>query len=207
MTLASFYGDLLYQTDQYPSIKDHLYKLANRMLQGLEENHSFIFEEINNYHPDYLGRAVEELKTLHLTIEDCKITIANEYGFKNWETIEQLKEHYDQNFEKAVNHIIDGDLIVLKKLIKTHPNLVIEKSKYGHQATLLHYTASNGVEMWRQKAPSNLPEITQFLIDKGADRTATMNVYGGQFNTLALLKSSTHPFRAGIGEKMINILQ
>ncbi|WP_378176901.1 hypothetical protein [Aquimarina sp. SS2-1] len=37
----------------------------------------------------------------------------------------------------------------------------------------MNYTASNGVEIWRQKTPINLPEMTYFLIDKGADRYAT----------------------------------
>ncbi|MFD2565405.1 hypothetical protein [Aquimarina rubra] len=207
MTLTSFYGNLLYQTDQYPLIKDHLSIIAERMWEGIRANHDFIFQEINNYHPDYLGRAIEELKTLSLTIEDCKTTIANEYSFKNWDVIEQLEDLYDHDFEKAVNFLIGGNLKELKKLIKTNPLLVTKRSKYGHRATLLHYTASNGVEMWRQKSPSNLPEITQFLIHQGADCKATMQVYGGEFTTLTLLKSSVHPFEAGIGEEMINILK
>ncbi|WP_378176899.1 hypothetical protein [Aquimarina sp. SS2-1] len=114
MTLTSFYGDLLYQTDQYPLIKDHLSKFTERMLIGIKENHDFIFQEINNYHPNYLGRAIDELKALNLTMEDCKTTIASEYGFKSWDVIEQLQDRYDHDFEKAVNFLIDGNLEELK---------------------------------------------------------------------------------------------
>ena len=207
MKLASFYGNLLYQTDQYPLIKIHLTKIADRMLQGVQENKDYVLQEINNYHSDYLGTPIEQLKKIKFTIEDCRTTIANEYGFKNWQIVEQLEDHYDQNFEKAVNFLIDGNFEALKKIIKTNPKLITKKSKYGHRATLLHYTASNGVEMWRQKVPVNLPEMTRFLIKQGADLNAIMHVYGGQFNTLSLLKSSAHPFEAGIGEEMISILE
>ncbi|WP_298544101.1 hypothetical protein [uncultured Aquimarina sp.] len=207
MNLVSFYGNLLYQTDQYSLIKTHLSKIADRMLEGIQNNQDFIFREINNYHIDYLGIPVEELKKIKFTREDCQTTVANEYGFKNWEIVEQLEGHYDHNFEKAVNFLVDGDFKKLKKIIKLDPKLVFKKSKYGHQATLLNYAASNGVEMWRQKAPLNLPEMTKFLIEQGADPNATMKVYGGSFDTLTLLKSSIHPFNAGIAEKMINILQ
>ncbi|WP_299214069.1 hypothetical protein [uncultured Aquimarina sp.] len=207
MKLVSFYGNLLYQTDQYSLIKTHLSKIADRMLEGVQDNQDFIFREINNYHIDYLGTPAEELKKIKFTGEDCRTTIPNEYGFKNWQIVEQLEDHYDHNFEKAVNFLVHGDFKELKKIVELDPKLVTKKSKYGHQATLLHYTASNGVEMWRQKAPLNLPEITNFLIEQGADLNATMKVYGGSFNTLTLLKSSIHPFNAGIAEEMINILQ
>ncbi|WP_299437654.1 hypothetical protein [uncultured Aquimarina sp.] len=207
MELTSFYGNLLYQTDQYPMIKTHLTKIADRMLEGAHNNLNFILQEINNYHPDYLGTPIETLKKNKFTIKDCRATVANEYGFKNWQIVEQLKDHYDQSFEKAVNFLINGEFEALKKIIKANPQLTTKKSKYGHQATLLHYTASNGVEMWRQKVPANLPEMTRFLIKQGADLNALMNVYGGQFNTLSLLKSSAHPFEAGIGEEMIRILE
>ncbi|MDH7444392.1 hypothetical protein [Aquimarina sp. 2201CG14-23] len=207
MELTSFYGDLLFQTNQYPLIKLHLSKIADRMLDGIKENRDFIFEEVNNYHSDYLGASIEVLKKLNFTIHDCRATIANEYGFKNWKLVEQLEDYYDQNFENAVNYLVNGDFTNLKNLIDSDPELVVKRSKYGHKATLLNYAASNGVEMWRQKAPQNLPEMTRFLISKGADPRATMNVYGGMFDTLALLESSAHPFEAGIADEMIEILK
>ncbi|WP_405205699.1 hypothetical protein [Aquimarina sp. LLG6339-5] len=207
MEITNFYGNLLYQTDSYPLIRDHLDKIANRMLEGMLENQDVVFLEINNYHPDYLGQSIEKLKKLNLTIDDCRTTIANEYGFKNWNEVEKSKDSYDQNFEKAINLLINGDLKELKRLITSDPDLVTKTSKYGHKATLLIYTASNGVEMWRQKAPKNLPEITQFLIDQGADIHTTIFIYGGYFNTADLLATSAHPFEAGIGAEMMKILK
>ena len=91
--------------------------------------------------------------------------------------------------------------------MEENPDLIFQKSKFGHQATLLHYVASNGVEFWRQIVPHNLPEMISYLIEKGADKNAKMKVYGGEFSVLPLLESSAHPYAAGIADQMIEILK
>ncbi|GAA0726754.1 hypothetical protein GCM10009430_34130 [Aquimarina litoralis] len=207
MSIESFYGSLLLEFNKYSLIKRHLSKIADRMLEGIIAQENIIYTEINNYHSKYLGISIEDLKTINFTIDDCKRTIASEYGFKNWETVEQSNIRYDVIFENAVNQLINGDFNALKHTIQAYPHIISKRSNYGHQATLLHYTASNGVEMWRQKAPKNLRMITDFLINKGANVNAKMKVYGGYYDTLTLLKSSIHPFNAGIGNKMITILE
>ena len=90
--------------------------------------------------------------------------------------------------------------------IRDSPYLLSATSSYGHQATLLHYVASNGVEFWRQQVPMNLPAITSYLLSAGANRDATMKVYGGDFDTYALLVSSAHPLAVGVLEEMKMIL-
>ncbi|MBW1297582.1 hypothetical protein [Aquimarina litoralis] len=207
MDIQSFYGPLLNQFDQYPLIRIHLSQIADRMFEGVSQKKDIVFKEINNYHPEHLGRPVEELKKINFTIEDCRTAIAHEYGFKNWDTIKLSNLEYDSTFEKTVDQLINGDFNALKHSIRKNPDVVLKRSGYGHQATLLHYAASNGVEMWRQKAPNNLPEMTKFLISSGANVKAKMKVYGGYFDTITLLKSSIHPFNAGIGEEMIKILE
>jgi len=58
------------------------------------------------------------------------------------------------------------------------------------------------VAFWRQQVPLNLVAITEFLLEAGADRRATMKVYGGAFDTYSLLVTSVHPLAAGILEEM-----
>lgn len=207
MSIESFYGTLLLDFNKYSLIRTHLSKMADRMLEGIVTQENIIYTEINNYHPKYLGKSIDELKKINFTIDDCRTTIANEYGFKNWKTVEQSNIRYDVVFENAVNQLINGNFDALKYTIHTHPYIISKRSNYGHRATLLNYTASNGVEMWRQKAPKNLPLITEFLIENGANTRAKMKVYGGYYDTLSLLKSSIHPFDAGIGNEMITILE
>ena len=114
---------------------------------------------------------------------------------------------YDKPFEVAVDFLLIGQLDNLKKCLDGNPDLIFRKSQFGHQATLLHYVGSNGVEFWRQVVPFNLPKMTKYLIEKGADKNAKMKVYGGGFPVLSLLETSAHPFAAGIAQEMIEILK
>ena len=175
------------------------------MYEGVNEKRSFIFQEINNYHKDFLGKPIEDLKAINLTLVDCQNTIAHEYGFESWEAIADDLE-YDKEFELAVEFLLNGKLELLQSAIGTSPDLLFRKSQFGHKATLLHYVASNGVEFWRQVVPSNLPAMTKWLIEKGADKNAKMKVYGGDFAVLALLESSAHPYAAGVIEEMKALL-
>ena len=205
--ILKFYGtDLLINFKEAPYVKEYLSRLAERMLEGVQAQHSFVFQEINNYHKNYLGVPIEDLAKLKLTLADCQNTIAHEYGFENWEAIaDDLK--YDKEFEVAIDCLLIAQFDDLKKKIDANPDLIFRKSQFGHQATLLHYVASNGVEIWRQIVPLNLVEMTKYLLEKGADKNAKMKVYGGEFSVLALLKTSAHPYEAGVAKEMIELLQ
>ena len=205
--LRKFYGiDLLVNSNEIPFVKDYLLSLAKRMLEGVQEGHAFIFQEINNYHKSHLGQPINELKKMKWTLENCQEAIANEHGFKNWNAIDSdLK--YDKGFEVAVDFLLNGQFDDLKKCLNKDSGLIFRKSQFGHQATLLHYVGSNGVEFWRQVVPYRLPEMTKYLIKKGANKNAKMKVYGGEFSVLPLLESSAHPYQAGLVEEMIEILK
>ena len=201
--LERFYGSVLTDIQSYPNIQSHLQAIAEKMWEGIPSNHPSILREVSNYHSSFLGKQNKELIESTLDFSDCQHTIANEYGFKNWEAVEQLGDlQYNFEFEKTVNALLEGDFELVKSQILKYPQLLFTTSNYGHQATLLHYTANNGVEMWRQKIPNNLVEITKYLIAEGADKNAKMKVYGGEFDTYSLLVSSAHPHEAGIKEEM-----
>lgn len=205
-SIQKFYGELLLLSSG--TIHTHLSALSDKMHEGLSQKESCIYVQFNNYNPNFLWVPVAELKKEHFSIDDCKHTIANEYSFKNWQAVESLEGvQYNIDFEKSVNAIVNGNLDVLKSLILTDPGLIHQRSQYGHKATLLHYTASNGIELWRQQVPENLGEIMNFLILSGADKAATMEVYGGQFTTLELLASSAHPMEAGLEKELLDILK
>jgi len=61
--------------------------------------------------------------------------------------------------------------------------------------------------MWRQKVPMNLTTLIEILLEAGADKNATMNVYGGHFTTLELLITSAHPYAAGIVDDLKRVLK
>ncbi len=206
--LESFYGPLLYNYEQYPNVVDHLAQLALRMWEGVQVGYPAIFSEINNYHKNYLGVPIAQLMNKALTLEDCYETVAHQYGFESWAQLNANKQlYYDIEFEQAVNYLLSGEKAKLQDQLDRFPYLITATSKYGHQATILHYTASNGVEFWRQKVPYNLLEMTKLLLERGANKNALLNVYGGDCSLINLLETSAHPYAVGITQEMKQLLE
>ena len=206
--IQSYYGDLVIPTNFPKMIGKHLSLLAAKLWSGMELKPDFLLQEINNYHPKYLGIPIEELRQQNLTFEDCQITIANSFGFQSRQEVESLVNvSYNESFEIAIHHLLNGNLPALSVSLEKEPHLIHQQSQLGHKATLLHYAGSNGVEMWRQQVPYNLVEIVAYLIEKGADINAKMLVYGGAFTTYELLTTSAHPYEAGIGKELERLLE
>lgn len=201
-----FYGGLLYNQALFPSIAAHLEALALRMWEGVRAGNESVFREISNFHRDHLGRNHEALVRLRLTEADCRQAIANEYGFETWPDVVEVAIPYDMAYEKTVDALLAGRAGKLAEFIGRKPALLNQSSGYGHKATLLHYAVSNGVEIWRQQVPLNLPEMVTFLLEKGANPAARMNVYGGEYTAAELLLSSLHPRNAGVFEELRNLL-
>ena len=164
--IESFYGELLHGYKADISIHSYLKNLSKRLWQGIKEKNLAVETEINTYHPNYLGLNGDVFIKNNLKRKDARLTVAREYGFNKWKDLKRLRnKKFDLAFEEAVEYLLNGDQEALEDILIQYPNLIHQRSKFGHQATLLHYTASNGVEMWRQRVPENLPEITQCLLD------------------------------------------
>lgn len=205
--INSFYEDIL-NPSATESILHHLEKISVKLYTGLMQKKVCLFTQINNYHPNFLGAPISVLKDIEFKLEDCRHAIANEYGFSTWNDVLALENtHYNMEFEFCVNSLLEGDTEALKNRLEAKPDLITSKSEYGHKATLLHYTASNGVELWRQKVPMNLEQIIILLINAGADKSALMNVYGGEFTSHELFTSSAHPFDSGIDTSISELLK
>jgi hypothetical protein len=138
-----------------------------------------------------------------LTVDGARFIVARDHGFGSWADVTGMA---DVDFESAVDASTQGDAGALTRLLEHTPTLTVARSAYGHHATLLHYVAANGVEIRRQVVPSNAAEIAGILLDHGADVRATMPVYGGQYDTLALMRTSAHPYEAGIAEELESVL-
>lgn len=189
------------------TVKAQLSTFADTLFAAWKARNPVCKSQINNWHPDYISKSLDVIFQASFTLKDARLSIAKDCGFLNWEEVEELGNiPFNLAFEKAVDTLLAGDLVNLKKQIEQCPTLLHTRSTYGHKATLLHYVGSNGVEMWRQKTPYNLLAIVQFLIKAGADKNATMRVYGGQYTTLQMVETSAHPHKAGVALEVIALL-
>src|SRR6185369_3280751 len=145
-------------------------------------------------------------------LSDAQFIIARSHGFDTWarflKHLNGLKENGSAiaRFETAADAIIKGDIKSLKRLLRDDPRLVRARSTRQHEATLLHYVSANGVEGYRQKTPANIVEITELLLQSGAEVDAEADVYGGGSTTLGLVATSVHPFRAGVQNPLLQLL-
>ena len=205
--IRSFYGRLLDLSHFDGKLFAHLNQLAERLYEGLQNGHEGALTELNNYNPQLLGIPIAELKERAFNLSIAQQTIASEYGFANWQDLIVQDPDYDPRFEEAVYFLLSGNIRALRESITKYPELLKARSPYGHGATLLHYVSNNGLEIWRQVVPANLPDIAQYLIDSGADKNATMAVYGGHHTAYFLAASSAHPYDAGIAEALRSVLR
>jgi ankyrin repeat protein len=145
-------------------------------------------------------------------LADAQFVIARSHGFESWPKFaKQLTALAQKNssvsrFEAAADAIVSGDVATLKRLLRKEPELIRARSTREHRATLLHYVSANGVEGYRQKTPKNIVEVTEVLLNSGADIDATADVYGGGCTTLGLTATSVHPERAGVQEALLRTL-
>src|SRR5215213_2302634 len=160
------------------------------------------------------------LRKLKFTLADARFVLARIHLFEDWPKfvahIEALNETNSDvaQFEAAVEAIINGDLLKLKRLLRQNPALIHARSTREHRATLLHYTSANAVEDYRQKTPKNIVAITRTLLEAGAEVDADLDygASGGRYSdrtgsaTLGLAATSCHPAEAGVQIPLLDLL-
>jgi hypothetical protein len=199
--------DLLTDAVRRLPVRDQLDRQAHRLVEGHKAGDRAVATHITCWHPTLVCHSADDIMCSNLTLDDARQTIAREYGFTDWADVEARGANPpDQDFELAVDALLDGDVEKLRGLLARNPSLIRQRSSFGHASTLLHYVGSNGVETHRQRVPMNLAEIARLMLDAGADVNATANMYGGDSTTLGLLVTSDHPARAGVTEEVRKVL-
>lgn len=159
-----------------------------------------------------LNRFKSKKAPTEIALADAQFLIAREHAFESWPKfaahIKALnsKDSPICDFELAVEAVITGNLRALKYLLNRNPALIRTRSTRAHRATLLHYTAANGVEDFLQKTPKNIVAIAEFLLKSGAQVDAPADMYGGGATTLGLAVTSVHPFLAGVQNDLADVL-
>jgi len=180
---------------------------AEAIYKAYSNGDSVVTFHLGSWCPTVVGKKPEKIMEMGLDLNQIRESVAREYGFPTWQTVQNLdKRELDPAFESAVESVITGDIDGLQIKLISNPDLTLQRSGYGHSATLLHYLGANGVESQRQITPMNCVQIAQCLIDHRADVNAHANIYGGGSTTLDLVLSSAHPAKAGVTEALAKVL-
>ena len=162
-------------------------------------------------HPRFRGKRVKDVRATTLHRADAELVVAQEYAFDSWADLAAFTEQVQTDgpaarFETAVEAVIAGDLDALRAMLREHPDLVRARSPRRHHATLLHYTAANGVEGGRQRTPANAVTVAKLLLEAGADVDALADMYDAKCTTMSMLVSSAHPANAGLQSALVETL-
>jgi hypothetical protein len=185
-------------------LRERLEALVEAVRRGVESGHRGVEVLVRNHLP---ARARdEELFQRGLDEDELRGVVAADHGFAAWDDIPQGPDD-DRDFEAAVDRVVGGDLDGLARALARNPSLVRGRSAHGHRATLLHYLSANGVEIRRQTVPANAPRMARTLLAAGADPLAGALLYGGALTVRELVRTSEHPWRAGVGEPLVELLR
>jgi len=164
--------------------------------------------ELGNWHPGIGGLPEEAVWSARLGERDFLDTVARGHGYAGWRAVEaEGPARPDPRFEACVEAILSGDIESVAAALRAHPELATARSRFGHRATLLHYLAANGVEIHRQRVPTNAADLARLLLDHGADPGSEAHMYGAPRTTLGMLLSSSHPADAGLTEEIAGVLR
>ena len=184
---------------------------ADALLKRIKSGHLQELQRLKKWHP-HIGKLPDsELQRTKPGLSDAQLVIAREHAFETWSTFAKHLKGLSRNnspiskFESAVDAVVTGQIVKLKRMLRADPGLVRRRSTRLHHATLLNYVGANGVEDYRQKTPKNVVEVAEILLKAGADIRAIADLYGGS-DTLGLAATSIFPCRAGVQNALIDIL-
>ena len=201
------HNEILSQTYLYATVTEQMVLLSENLYKAHRHRDPAVQVEFSNGHPKLIGKDLDTILHYPAKLEDAQIAIARCYGFTDWnEVIDKGDLVFDPDFEQAVDSLLLGDKLALKNLLQSHPHLINQHSVYGHQARLIHYIGSNGVEIWRQVVPHNIVDMLDLLLEMGANPQASHNIYGGNGNLTGLIETSAHPREAGRAEALLERL-
>ncbi|MDX8349250.1 N-acetyltransferase [Cognatiyoonia sp. IB215446] len=203
--VLALHPDVKSPTFRKLTIREQLDRQAKTLLKAHQNRDARARMHIQSWWPKAQGQTLAQIFDGAFTPSDAHTTMAREYGYAAWDDVPDAAAN--PTFEMALDALLDGNLVALLRLMQDAPNLIRQRSSYGHRATLLHYLGSNGVESHRQVVPINAAYMAQRLIAAGADPKATMQVYGGPQTPLALASTSAHPIAAGIADALNTALR
>ena len=189
-------------------IRAQVHRMADTLFEAHCKGDARAAIHMASWWPEARGQSRDGLMAAPFSRDDALTTMAREFGFADAGALDPLGETgTDAAFEDAVDDVIAGRHKNIAQRLRSTPDLVRMRSRYGHRSTLLHYLGANGVETHRQKTPRNAADMARLLISHGAKVAAEADMYGGGQTAHVLAATSAHPAEAGVAEELCRVLR
>lgn len=198
VSIRNLHSKLLGEQSRNMSLGPFIEAYAHNLKMGFMEQNQAVYTDISNYYKPLMGKNKSEVFLLELSNKVFLDIAASVHGFDTFEQIAFKSEPLDYDFLSVVDLLLRGEVNELVKQLLDDPTLTNRHSQFGHKAQLIHYCASNAVELYRQVVPYNLLDIIQVLLKQGADPKVKIPVYGGHFDFFELFSTSAHPRESGV---------
>ena len=169
---------------------EHLRYQAKDLLKAHAEHDAAAAQRFREFHSRWAKASDTEIFATPILLSDAQLAIAREYGFVSWARLKRRVEkpkpgddvrvpHHDRIenpvFRRGVELLDSGDAEGLRAHLKLYPELVrqhveFEGGNYFRNPTLLEFIAENPRRLG--KMPENIFEITQVILDAGAEPSA-----------------------------------
>lgn len=118
------------------SLHEMVNRLARTLMTAHRERKPWAHVVLNNHEPDLAGRSSAEVFRHKLTESQSLDLSARYFGFKSWETLQGSDPPMiDPVFEQSVEAIVSGNLKKLSQLLQSEPELVTQRSAFGHRCS------------------------------------------------------------------------
>jgi ankyrin repeat protein len=132
---------------EHPDL-DQLKRQAKELLQAFLAGEPHAIEEVNAHY----RQADPSTFALH----DAQLVLARSYGFESWP---KLKAYVDgATVRRLAGFVQAGDLVQVRAMLKTRPELANMTMSYGDEHRPLHFAVMH-----------RLPEMARLLMEHGAD--------------------------------------
>jgi hypothetical protein len=147
-----------------PSI-EYLKNEAKNLLKALKQAQPDAIVLFQQHHPRYAKVAAADLKADQLSLQDCQLAIARQYGFESWP---KLTAAVSQTALKAtLNQAIrDGDQDAIETLVRQHPVPLQAVLQDINDARYANWFSGDGATML-QLAAFTRPGLAQAMLKTG----------------------------------------
>lgn len=185
-------------------IQDYIIRVADRLQSAIDNRNPILSVLLRNHYTRFSFESLEDIWNQSHQI-DLQELSARMHGFNEFSDIDSVS-YIDPELQMGIDHFLNSPIEIFQDYIINHQSILDKQTAFGHQASLIHYIGSNGVEIYRQQVPLDIVIRVSILKDLNASFDISHKIYGGHCSLIDLIETSAHPKDAGVRKQLMKII-